>query len=90
MRTRHSYIRPTQEPQTAATLALPFHAAYHWYDQSLATINHFVGMHALGFAWCNMAHMTNWILNGIPERFPKLKSLWVESGLASMPRTNSS
>jgi predicted TIM-barrel fold metal-dependent hydrolase len=32
-----------------------------------------------------MVHMTNWILNGIPERFPKLKSLWVESGLAWVP-----
>jgi uncharacterized protein len=30
-------------------------------------------------------HMTNWILNGIPERFPKLKSVWVESGLAWVP-----
>jgi uncharacterized protein len=30
-------------------------------------------------------HMTNWIINGIPERFPKLKSLWVESGLAWIP-----
>ena len=29
--------------------------------------------------------MTNWVLNGIPERFPKLKSLWVESGLAWVP-----
>jgi predicted TIM-barrel fold metal-dependent hydrolase len=29
--------------------------------------------------------MTNWILNGIPERFPKLKSVWVESGLAWVP-----
>jgi predicted TIM-barrel fold metal-dependent hydrolase len=29
--------------------------------------------------------MTNWILNGIPERFPKLKSIWVESGLAWVP-----
>jgi predicted TIM-barrel fold metal-dependent hydrolase len=29
--------------------------------------------------------MTNWILNGIPERFPKLKTIWVESGLAWVP-----
>jgi predicted TIM-barrel fold metal-dependent hydrolase len=29
--------------------------------------------------------MTNWICNGIPERFPKLKSIWVESGLAWVP-----
>ena len=42
-------------------------------------------MHALGFVWCNMVHMTNWVLNGIPERFPKLKSIWIESGLAWVP-----
>jgi predicted TIM-barrel fold metal-dependent hydrolase len=64
---------------------IAFHAGYHWQDQSLATINRFLGMHALGFVWCNMVHMTNWILNGIPERFPKLKSIWVESGLAWVP-----
>lgn len=64
---------------------IAFHAGYHWNDPSLATINRFLGMHALGFVWCNMIHMTNWILNGIPERFPKLKSLWVESGLAWVP-----
>jgi uncharacterized protein len=64
---------------------LAFHAGYHWQDPSLATINRFLGMHALGFVWCNMVHMTNWILNGIPERFPRLKSIWVESGLAWVP-----
>jgi predicted TIM-barrel fold metal-dependent hydrolase len=62
-----------------------FHAGYHWQDQSLATVNRFLGMHALGFAWCNMVHLTNWVLNGIPVRFPKLKSMWVESGLAWVP-----
>jgi predicted TIM-barrel fold metal-dependent hydrolase len=64
---------------------LAFHAGYNWHDQSLSTVNRFLGMHALGFVWCNMIHLTNWILNGIPERFPKLKSLWVESGLAWLP-----
>jgi uncharacterized protein len=64
---------------------LAFHAGYHWQDASLATVNRFVGMHALGFVWCNLIHMTNWIINGIPERFPKLKSVWVESGLAWVP-----
>ena len=66
-------------------LPIAFHAGYHWNDPSLATINRFLGMHALGFVWCNMVHMTNWVLNGIPERFPKLKSIWVESGLAWVP-----
>lgn len=66
-------------------LPIAFHAAYHWQDPSLATVNRFLGMHALGFTWCNMVHMTNWVLNGIPERFPGLKSIWVESGLAWVP-----
>ena len=64
---------------------LAFHAGYHWQDPSLATVNRFLGMHALGFAWCNMVHMTNWILNGLPERFPGLKTIWIESGLAWVP-----
>jgi len=25
--------------------------------------------------------MTNWVINGLPERFPKLKVMWIESGL---------
>jgi uncharacterized protein len=25
--------------------------------------------------------MTNWVVNGLPERFPKLKVMWIESGL---------
>lgn len=62
-----------------------FHAGYHWQDPSLASCNTFLGMHALGFAWCSIVHMTNWVLNGIPERFPKLNSLWIESGLAWVP-----
>ena len=64
---------------------IAFHSGYHWQDQSLATMNRFLGMHALGFVWCNMVHVTNWILNGIPERFPNLKPIWVESGLAWIP-----
>jgi predicted TIM-barrel fold metal-dependent hydrolase len=74
----YSMIEDTGKP-------LAFHAGYHWQDPSLATINRFLGMHALGFVWCNMVHMTNWVLNGIPERFPNLKSIWIESGLAWVP-----
>ena len=32
-----------------------------------------------------MLHLTNWVINGMPERFPKLKTVWIESGLAWMP-----
>jgi uncharacterized protein len=60
---------------------ISFHAAYNWNDQALSMTNRFIGVHALGFMWFNMVHMTNWIVNGLPERFPKLKVLWIESGL---------
>ncbi len=62
-------------------LPISFHAAYNWNDQALSQVNRFIGVHALGFMWFNMIHMTNWVINGMPERFPKLKVLWIESGL---------
>jgi uncharacterized protein len=58
-----------------------FHAAYNWNDQALSVTNRFISVHALGFMWFNMVHMTNWVVNGLPERFPKLKVMWIESGL---------
>ena len=47
--------------------------------------NRFIAVHGLGFTWCNMLHMANWLVNGMPERFPKLKTIWIESGLAWIP-----
>ncbi len=43
---------------------ISFHAAYNWNDQSLQLTNRFIGVHALGFMWFNMVHMTNWVVNG--------------------------
>ncbi|HLJ46940.1 MAG TPA: amidohydrolase family protein [Bryobacteraceae bacterium] len=48
-------------------------------------LNRFVSVHALSFVTCNMIHMANWIMNGLPERFPNLKVIWIESGLAWLP-----
>lgn len=64
---------------------LAFHGGYHWDEPSISQLNRFVGMHALGFVLWNLIHMTNWVLNGIPERFPNLKVIWIESGLAWVP-----
>ena len=66
-------------------LPLAFHGAYNWNDQSLMMVNRFISAHALGFVWHNLVHLTNWVINGIPERFPRLKVLWIESGLAWLP-----
>ena len=32
-----------------------------------------------------MIHLTNWLMNGMNERFPNLKVIWIESGLAWLP-----
>lgn len=64
---------------------LVFHAGPHWNDPSFKQLNRFVSMHALSFVHYNLIHMTNWIVNALPERFPKMKLLWVESGLAWIP-----
>ena len=60
---------------------ISFHAAYSWEDRALQMTNRFISVHALGFMWFNMIHMTNWVVNGLPVRFPKLKVMWIESGL---------
>ena len=62
-------------------LPIAFHGSYHWHDQAQGMLNRFISVHSLGFMWFNMIHMTNWVINGLPERFPKLKVLWIESGL---------
>ncbi len=66
-------------------LPLAFHAGPTWGDSMTSTMNRFLAVHSMSFVTCNMTHMANWIVNGLPERFPKLKVLWVESGLAWVP-----
>jgi uncharacterized protein len=66
-------------------LPLAFHAGPTWGDTMTSTMNRFLSVHSMSFVTCNMMHMTNWIVNGLPERFPKLKVIWIESGLAWVP-----
>jgi uncharacterized protein len=66
-------------------LPLAFHAAYSWDDRLVGNSNRFITVHALGFTVFNMVNLANWIVNGLPERFPKLKVGWIESGLAWVP-----
>jgi predicted TIM-barrel fold metal-dependent hydrolase len=66
-------------------LPLVFHANYSWDDRMLQMANRFITVHALGFCFYTMMHLTNWIINGLPERFPKLRTGWMESGVAWIP-----
>jgi len=74
----YSMIEETGKP-------LAFHSGFHWGDPSFLQLNRFISMHALSFVHYSLIHLTNWIINGLPERFPRLKLVWVESGLAWIP-----
>jgi hypothetical protein len=66
-------------------LPLGFHAGPNMNDTMTSTMNRFLSAHSMSFVTCNMTHLTNWVINGIGERFPDLKVIWIESGLAWVP-----
>ncbi len=66
-------------------LVLSFHSAFNWSENVFRGCNRFIAVHALGFSFYNILHCTNWVVNGMPERFPKLPVIWIESGLAWVP-----
>jgi uncharacterized protein len=78
----NDYI-PVYRELEARGLPLGFHAGP---DYSVGRqMNRFISVHAMSFVTCNMVHLTNWVINGLPERFPRLKVIWIESGLAWLP-----
>jgi predicted TIM-barrel fold metal-dependent hydrolase len=78
----HDSYMPLYSAIQATGKPLAFHSGFHWGDQSMQQCNRFISMHAISFVYYNIIHMTNWIMNGLPERFPRLKLMWIESGLA--------
>ena len=66
-------------------LVLSFHSAFNWNENVFRGCNRFLAVHALGFSFYNILHCTNWVVNGMGERFPKLPVIWIESGLAWIP-----
>jgi uncharacterized protein len=68
-----------------ADMPIGFHAHHNWHNDYTRHLNRFLSMHAISFVLSNMVHLTNWVINGLPVRFPKLKVMWIESGLAWLP-----
>jgi hypothetical protein len=66
-------------------LPIAFHASSYPHERMFEGMNKFLSAHALGFTFYNMVHLTNCVINGLPERFPNLKWIWMESGLAWIP-----
>ncbi len=66
-------------------LVLSFHSGPNWGEPIFKSCNRFLTAHALGFSWYNIVNLSNWVINGMGERFPKLPVVWIESGLAWVP-----
>jgi predicted TIM-barrel fold metal-dependent hydrolase len=81
----HNDFMPVFKLLEEKGLPLGFHTVSFWMDQPLKQLNRFFSAHALGFPLYNMIHMTNLIVNGIPERFPDLKIMFIEAGVAWIP-----
>ncbi len=64
---------------------LAFHAGIDTQNGTMLQLDRFVSMHAISFVLSNIIHMTNWVMHGMGERFPKLPVLWIEAGLAYLP-----
>jgi len=81
----HDSYMPLYAALQSTGKPLAFHSGFHWGDQSMQQCNRFISMHALSFVHFNLVHLTNWLINGMPERFPRLPLIWIESGLAWVP-----
>jgi predicted TIM-barrel fold metal-dependent hydrolase len=66
-------------------LPLAFHAGPNWAERAFEQFNRFLAVHALGFPFSAMVQLTNVILNGFPERFPDLRLVFMEAGVAWLP-----
>jgi predicted TIM-barrel fold metal-dependent hydrolase len=78
----HNQFIPIWRELEERGLPLAFHAGPTWGDDWMKQLDQFISMHAISFVLCNIVHMTNWIIHGMQERFPKLDVIWIESGLA--------
>ena len=88
--TRYQAVHSNEYMRTYAMLEeagmpIGFHAHHNWHNEYTRQLNRFISMHALSFVLSNLVHLTNWVINGLPERFPRLKTIWIESGLAWVP-----
>ncbi len=66
-------------------MPLGFHSTYNWQDRLTEQFNKFLSAHGIGRTLYNIVHLTNIVINGIPERFPRLRLIWIESGLSWIP-----
>ena len=66
-------------------LVLGFHGSLALGDRGVQQLNRFMSVHSISFPLYHLIQVANLVTNGIPERFPGLKLLFIEGGLAWVP-----
>ncbi|MDE0174588.1 MAG: amidohydrolase family protein, partial [Defluviicoccus sp.] len=66
-------------------LPIAFHGGTDWEDPLFRTVSRFMAVKALSQQWYNIVHCTNWVVNGMPERFPRMPVIWMDSGISWVP-----
>ena len=66
-------------------LPIAFHGGTDWEDPLFRTVSKFMAVKALSQQWYNIVHCTNWVVNGMPERFPRMPVIWMDSGISWVP-----
>ena len=66
-------------------LPIAFHGGTDWEDPLFRTVSKFMAVKALSQQWYNIVHCTNWVVNGMPERFPNMPVIWMDSGISWVP-----
>lgn len=78
----HNRYIPIYHALWERSMPIAFHAGYDWTSSAFQQMDNFTSVHALSFPFYNMVHIANVVTHGILERFPGLKILWIEGGLA--------
>lgn len=81
----HNSYMPLYKLLEEKGLPLAFHTVSWWQERPFQQLNKFISAHALGFPLYNMIQVTNLVINGVPERFPDLKFVFIEAGLTWIP-----
>jgi predicted TIM-barrel fold metal-dependent hydrolase len=63
-------------------LPLCFHPTSLWRERPFELFDRYLPVYALGRPFYQCAQVINWVLHGLPERFPRLPCVFLEAGVS--------